>query len=217
MIIAVLLVTLSYLLPMVVGVSVATNWTEWKEGLFPKIAAQIGGGWLGIWLTAAGLASAVGMFNALLCTSSRVPFAMAERKMLPRGLAALHTRHATPWRAIVVNSIGVAVLIPFSFQELIEVDMFLYAAALILEFAALIWLRISKPEMARPYRVPFGIAGVVAISIPPIALCIFSIALANQVTRYVGLIGIAVGLAVYRWQTRRLEGAVQGSTFKVQG
>ena len=59
MTVAVLLVTLSYLLPMVVGVSVATNWSEWKEGLFPKIAAQIGGGWLGIWLTAAGLVSAV--------------------------------------------------------------------------------------------------------------------------------------------------------------
>ena len=202
MTVAVLLVTLSYLLPMVVGVSVATNWSEWKEGLFPKIAAQIGGGWLGIWLTAAGLVSAVGMLNALLCTSSRVPFAMAERNMLPRGLAALHTRHATPWRAIVVNSLGVAVLIAFSFQELIEVDMFLYAAALILEFAALVWLRIKKPEMARPYRVPFGIAGVVAISVPPIALCFFSIALANKATRYVGLIAIAVGLAVYRWQTR---------------
>ena len=202
MTVAVLLVTLSYLLPMLVGVSVATNWSEWKEGLFPKIAAQIGGGWLGIWLTAAGLVSAVGMLNALLCTSSRIPFAMARRNMLPRGLGALHARHSTPWRAIAVNSLGVAALIAFSFQELIEVDMFLYATALILEFAALIWLRITKPEMARPYRVPFGLAGAVAISVPPIALCIFSIALANLATKYVGLIAIAVGLAVYRWQTR---------------
>ena len=77
--------------------------------------------------------------------------------------------------------------------------MFLYAAALILEFAALIWLRITKPEMARPYRVPFGIAGVIAISVPPIALCFFSIALANKATRYVGLFAIAIGLVVYRY------------------
>jgi hypothetical protein len=56
--------------------------------------------------------------------------------------------------------------------------------------------------MARPYRVPFGIAGAIAISVPPIALCFFSIALANQSTKYVGLIAIAIGLAVYRWQTR---------------
>lgn len=216
MIVAVLLVTLSYLLPMIIGVSVDTHWSEWKEGLFPKIAAQVGGGWLGTWLTVAALVSACGMFNALLCTSARVPYAMAERNMLPRALAALHATHATPWRAIVVNSLGVAVLIPFSFQELIEVDMFLYAAAMMLEFAALIWLRINKPEMARPYRVPFGVAGTIAISIPPVTLCFLSIALANEATKYVGLAGIVLGLFVYRWQSRRLESAVQGSTFKVQ-
>jgi amino acid transporter len=217
MIVTVLLVTLCYLLPMIVAVSVDTHWLEWKEGMFPKIAGQIGGAWLGTWLTVAALASACGMFNALLCTSSRVPYAMAQRNMLPRPFAALHSKHATPWRAIAVNSLGVAVLIPFSFQELIEVDMVLYAAAMILEFAALIWLRRAQPEMARPYRVPFGFAGAVAISIPPIALCILSIAFANQATRYVALIGTVVGLAVYRWQSRRLEGAVQSSTFKVPG
>jgi amino acid transporter len=85
---------------------------------------------------------------------------------------------------------------------LIEVDMFLYAAALILEFAALVWLRIKRPEMARPYRVPFGLAGAIAISIPPVTLCLISIALSNDATRYVSLGGIVLGLLVYRWQAR---------------
>ncbi|MFN8007501.1 MAG: APC family permease, partial [Terriglobia bacterium] len=104
MIVAVLLVTFSYLLPMAVGVGVVTNWSEWKVGMFPKIAAQVGGGWLGVWLTVAGLVSAVGMLNALLCTSSRVPFAMARHRLLPRNLSVLHPTYATPWRAILVNS-----------------------------------------------------------------------------------------------------------------
>ena len=101
-----------------------------------------------------------------------------------------------------MNSIGVAALIPFSFQELIEVDMFLYAAALILEFSALVWLRIKRPEMARPYRIPFGVAGVIAMCLPPVALCLLSIALSNDATRYLSLVGIALGLLVYRWQSR---------------
>ena len=100
------------------------------------------------------------------------------------------------------NSIGVSLLIPFSFQDLIEVDMFLYAAALILEFAALIWLRIRAPELPRPFRVPFGTAGVIAISIPPIALCLASIALSDEATRYVSIGGIALGLIIFRWQSR---------------
>jgi len=199
---AVLLVTLAYLLPVAVGVSADTNWSAWKEGYFPVVAARIGGPWLGTWLTLAGLISAAGMLSALLCTSARVPYAMAARGMLPRRLAALHSRHATPWLSILVNSAGLAVLISFSFQELVEVDMFLYAAALVLEFAALIWLRIKKSEMARPYRVPYGIPGVIAISVPPVALCLASIAVSNNATRYVSLGGIAAGLLVYWWQSR---------------
>ena len=75
------------------------------------------------------------------------------------------------------------------------------AAALILEFAALVWLRLKRPEMARPFRVPFGVPGVIAISLPPVALCLISIALSNDATRYLSLAGIALGLLVYRWQS----------------
>jgi amino acid transporter len=127
---------------------------------------------------------------------------MAERGMLPSWLRGLHARHGTPWTALLVNSAGVSLLIPFSFQELIELDMFLYAAALILEFAALAWLRFRQPEMARPYRVPFGIGGVIAISLPPVALCLISIALSSDATRYASLGGIAIGLIVYRCRFR---------------
>ncbi|HWP24358.1 MAG TPA: APC family permease [Candidatus Binatia bacterium] len=202
MIATVLLVTLVYLLPLAVGAGVATDWTQWKEGYLPQIAAQIGGPSLGGWLTFAALISAAGMLNALLCTSARVPYAMAERGLLPHALCRLHPRYATPWVAILVNSIGVSLLLPFSFQDLIAIDMFLYAAALILEFAALVWLRIKAPDLPRPFRVPFGIAGVIALSLPPVALCLVSIALSNDATKYTSLAGIALGLLIYRWQTR---------------
>ena len=202
MIFAVLLVTAVYLLPVAVGVGIDPNSASWIEGDFPKVAAIAGGSWLGTWLTLAGLISAAGMLNALVCTSARVPFAMGQREMLPRAFAARHSKYTTPWKAILINSVGIAALIPFSFQELIEVDMFLYAAALILEFAALIWLRIRRPAMARPYRVPFGLPGAIAIRIPPVALCLISIALANDSTKWVGLGGIGVGLVIYGWRSR---------------
>ena len=202
MALTVTLVTAVYLLPMAVAVSADTQWANWQEGHLPKVAAAIGGGWLGAWLAAAGLISAVGLLNALLCTSSRVSYAMARRAMLPRSLADLHPRHATPAKSIIVNAGGVALLIPFSFQELIQVDMFLYALALLLEFAALIWLRIKEPGMARPYRVPFGMPGVVAISIPPAALCVASIVMSNEVTKYAALLGIVIGVVYYWWRCK---------------
>jgi amino acid transporter len=195
---AVVLVTVAYLLPVAVGVGIDNNWQAWEEGYFPKVAAAIGGPWLGAALAAAGLVSAAGLLSALLCTSSRVPYAMAARGMLPASLGRLHPRHATPWLSIAVNAVGVALLFPFSFQELIQVDMFLYAAALILEFSALVWLRIKQPDMARPYRVPGGTAGAVALSVPPVVLCLLSMALTDWPTILVSLGGIVLGLAAYR-------------------
>ena len=198
----VVLVMLAYLLPVAVGAGVDKNWGDWKEGYFPKVAALIGGDWLGTWLTIGGLVSAAGLFNALLCTSSRVSYAMAVGGTLPGPLGKLHPRYATPWIAILVNSAGVAVLIPFSFQELVQLDMFLYALALILEFGALVWLRLKEPKMARPYRVPFGTAGVIVISLPPVAFCLVSMALANNPTKLVSIAGIGIGLVVY-WLWRK--------------
>jgi hypothetical protein len=48
---------------------------------------------------------------------------------------------------------------------------------MVLEFAALVRLRISQPNLARPYRIPFGLGGTIAISLPPVGLCLVSIPL----------------------------------------
>ncbi len=78
--------------------------------------------------------------------------------------------------------------------------MFLYALSLVLEFAALVWLRVREPEMARPYRVPLGTAGIIAFIFPPVALCLVSMALANNSTKLVSIAGIALGVIVYRFR-----------------
>ncbi len=197
MVTTVVLVTLAYLLPVAVGVGVDHNWEAWKEGYFPHVAAQVGGPWLGTWLTVAGLISAVGLLSSLLCTSARIPYALAMHDLLPARFAAVHPRYGTPWVGILINSVGTALLLPFSFQEVIELNMFLYALALILEFAALVWLRLKEPEMPRPYRVPFGLPGVIALSIPPVALCVISLSLASWATVFVSGAAISLGMGIF--------------------
>jgi chromate transport protein ChrA len=72
-----------------------------------------------------------------------------------------------------------------------------------LEFWALIGLRIREPNLARPYRVPGGLIGVIAIGLPPLVLMLaaafrnHSERIGNINALVVGLIFIAAGPILY--------------------
>jgi amino acid transporter len=211
----VVLVTLAYLLPIAVGVCASQDWSQWKDGYFPEVAQRIGGQWLGTAMMFGGLFSAMGLFSALLCTSSRVPYAMAVRRTLPTSLSKFHPRYQTPWVSILVNGIGCALLIGWArsvsqadeesgspFVALVQIDMWLYAAALVLEFAALVWLRVREPKMPRPYRIPGGLLNVILLSVPPVLLCIISMAMCPRNTQLLGAAGVVAGLIYYGVQRK---------------
>jgi hypothetical protein len=62
-----------------------------------------------------------------------------------------------------------------SFERLISIDLALYGGALVLEFVALVVLRVKEPELLRPFRVPGGLWGAVAMGIPPTLLIGFAL------------------------------------------
>jgi len=207
LVVTVVLTVVAYVLPIAVGVCASQDWSQWKDGYFPDVARAIGGNSLGSWMMLGGLFSAVGLFSAGLLTTSRVPFAMAQRATLPAALTRLHPRYRTPWIAILVTSLGSALLIYWArlgnnddsspFAALLKIDMFLYALSLVLEFGALIRLRMREPAAARPYRVPGGLPGTILLSVPPVALCIVLVAICPHPAQLLGL-GITVaGWLVY--------------------
>ena len=53
-------------------------------------------------------------------------------------------------------------------------DVLLKGLSMLLEFAALVALRIREPALPRPYRVPGGLAGAIAVGIPPVALLVLT-------------------------------------------
>ena len=62
---------------------------------------------------------------------------------------------------------GWALALGFTYERLISTDLILYGASLVLEFAALIALRIKQPEMVRPFRIPGGMVGVCVVFVCP--------------------------------------------------
>jgi len=118
--------------------------------------------------------SAFGMFNALVMSYSRLPLAMAQDGMLPKFFGKLNRRRA-PWVAIVVLSIGWAACLNLGFERLVTLDIFVYGLSLALEFLALVVLRIREPELRRPFRVPGGLIGAIAVGIAPVLLLGFDL------------------------------------------
>jgi len=51
-------------------------------------------------------------------------------------------------------------------------DVLLYGLSLALEFIALVVLRIREPGLARPFRVPGGLPGAIAVGVLPMALLV---------------------------------------------
>ena len=175
MAIAIPLITLAYLLPVLAGLTAELDWQLWTAGYFPSIARAIGGDWLGLWVGAAGLISSAGLFNALLLSFSRLPFVMAEDGFLPKQVTCLHPRYQTPFVAIILCAVIYSLFTLSAFANLIVVDVILYAAVLMLEFAALIAFRYRQPDLPRPYRVPGGWLGLGLITLSPLALLVLAV------------------------------------------
>jgi amino acid transporter len=175
MLAAVGIVSLSYIVPVAAMRMTGLAPSAWETGSWAEIAGMVGGPLLRIALVLGGMVSAFGMFNALVMSYSRLPLAMAQDGMLPRVFGKLHPRTRAPWVAIVVLTIGWACCLGLGFERLVTIDILLYGASLSLEFAALIWLRVREPELPRPFRVPGGMFGAMAIGITPMLLLGFSI------------------------------------------
>ena len=62
----------------------------------------------------------------------------------------------------------------------VTLDLLLYGASLVLEFLALIVLRVREPNLARPFRVPGGLFGAIMIGVCPALLLGFSVAQGQQ-------------------------------------
>lgn len=169
---AVALVTVSYLLPVAAVSHTGVDPNAWREGGWVDVGRIVGGEALGVAIAVAGVLGAVGSFGALMMSFTRLPGVMARDGYLPKVFQRTTARTGAPWVAIVVCAVFWAACYPLGFERSLILDVLLTGLSILLEFWALVALRIREPNLARPYRIPGGVAGTILIGVPPLGMII---------------------------------------------
>ena len=190
--------TACYVVP--VGVALASGaveWSTWTTGILPVIARQMGGDWLGHAVAAGAVVATAGLFLSLLLTNSRLPYVLARDRAMPAWLGVVHRRFGTPWAAVVVSAALYTAFAAFSFKELIVLNVWLYSLSLLAELAAFVWLRVAEPDLPRPWRVPGGLVGAVAVVVFPSLFMLGAIATAGWLNTLAGVVAALTGSVAY--------------------
>jgi len=166
------IVAVSYVIPLAAAAMAGVPADSFSTGSWADVARNLVGPWLGIAIVIGGTLTAVGMFNALTMSYARLPMVLAEDGMLPAALARRNRRNV-PWLAVLACAVAWALALRFSFERLISIDLILYGSSLILEFVALIVLRLREPNLDRPFRAgSLGAACIIAAV--PTALILYA-------------------------------------------
>src|SRR5215469_16153840 len=168
-----IVVAVSYILPLAAMALAGMSVESFSTGDWIDAAKTLGGPLLGTAIAAGGMITGVGMFNALVMSYTRLPMAMADEGMLPRVLSR-RTSRGVPWVSLLFCGLAWAMALSLTFERLITIDLILYGSALLLEFVALVVLRVKEPSLARPFKAG-NLAIAISLGVGPAALIAFAL------------------------------------------
>jgi amino acid transporter len=208
MIITTGLVALTYVLPILSVSRSGMTPAEWATGGWASAARRLSGPALETAMVVAGMLSALGTLNALILSYSRLPPVLAADGYLPASLARVHPKTGAPWVSTVVCAVGWGLALNLGFDHLLVLDLVLYGLSLILEFVALVVLRVREPDLPRPFRVPGGLTGAAVVGVAPTLLIVLALIrnaydpLGGFGALSLGLVLVAAGPVVYSLSRR---------------
>ena len=198
---AVLMVFVCYFFPLLVAIGASeAEQHEWVDGFLARIASEVVGPWLGGWTVFAAGISNIAMFQAELSADAFQLMGMADRGHLPK-IFSTRSPQGTPTWGIVVGTLVIVSMSVSNLDQLIEMLNFNYAIALLMEYSAFVHLRLRRPELHRPYRIPLNTLGCCLLFLPTFLVTLLLLSLATFRTYIFILCANLVGfLLYYAWQ-----------------
>lgn len=149
--------------------------------------------------------------NAGMLGLTRLTYSLGRNQLLPVKISELHSSRRTPVNAIVVTIILVSLLV-LPARVTILANLYSFGAMLSFTFAhaSIIRLRISEPELTRPFHIPWNwhVYGK-QIPVPSLlggfatAAAWIVVALSQRTSVILGLPWFSIGILYFLWQRRR--------------
>jgi amino acid transporter len=142
--------------------------------------------------------STFGSLNAIMLSSPRIFFAMADDGLLFAPLARVHPRFRTPYLAIVLAAgLGSSLVLSQTFETLSNTFVLAIWPFYALSVAAIYRLRATRPDLARPYKV-IGYPLVPAVFILAVVWFLVNALVNEPVTTGMTFALILAGVPVYQ-------------------
>ena len=166
-----------------------------------KIFGPVGGKLINVGI----LVSVFGCLNGYLLTGPRIPYTLANQKLLPATFGKLNKNGVPANATLFMAVLSVIYALSGQFNLLSDLSMFAIWAFYTLTFIGVIKLRKTQPDLKRPYKVPFYPV------IPIISICsglfvvidqLFLAGMKSSMISLGGVIITLIGLPVYSFMTK---------------
>ncbi len=120
--IAIVIITLSYLLPTLAGIVSTGPWSEWGISLdYSSVLSEHVGTWAGAAFMIAAVIAQCSIFNALITSSSRSFIPMGQDNFCPKFLSKLSPNRKVPVIPIVLAAVVNLILVNLNFEILVTI------------------------------------------------------------------------------------------------
>ena len=150
--------------------------------------------WAAGLISAGAVAGITSVLLVMLMSQPRIFFSMSRDRLLPAGISAVHPRFGTPYITTIITGLIVAIVAGLTPINVVgEMTSIGTLFAFVVVSAAVIVLRHKRPEVPRPFRVPFGyvfpVLGVLS--------CLYLMLSLSAVTWVRFLVWLDIGMMIY--------------------
>jgi basic amino acid/polyamine antiporter, APA family len=156
--------------------------------------AVINQDWAAGLVSAGAVAGITSVLLVMLMSQPRIFFAMSRDRLLPQGVSKVHPRFGTPYITTIITCVIVALVAGLTQIQVVgEMTSIGTLFAFVVVCAAVLRLRQTRPEVPRPFRVPFG----PVLPILGIISCAYLMLSLPVITWVRFLVWLDIGLLIY--------------------